>query len=683
MAVSLGTIWFNIRANVTSLAQAARTVLTFGQTAQSAAQKTGQFQKSLDALSTTSVLITGPLGGIATRFQAIASAARHGNIGMVAFVGGFAAAAYGLYKFTKAGIDAKIEMQRLTQAAYAVTGNMVEVAKDFDYARDLANQAGVEFVGLAKQFTFLNAAAQGTNLEGERTKKIFTAVTLASAKLGLGAESTEGALRAIQQMMSKGTMQAEELRGQLGDQLPGAFRLAAQAMGVTTSQLNAMLKKGEVLADDFLPRFADQLIKSFNIDPEAKVDTITSNWARMKNSLFQLALAFDKFSGASTIWNVSLEFMSNAFINLARNIEKAREGISTLVSSKAANEWAGRWTDAFGGVIAGTEVLVKTLDDKIKAIEERARRVKDRWSTNFPPTDDTANRITTSELESYIKSQAAAAKKAAEGYREAQVSLAKVNQEMNVYTMGPGRQFNVALRQLNEDLDINAKVEQFSDALNTAGVATAQVTAMTNEYRTALKSIEDAKIFNEQTVTTFEYLQDTIGQGLTDAVDTFVQALENGKVTMETLKDVARSTVSYMLSQFLKLAVINPLMNSIFGTANPIFTFGKGGLGAVGLGNAAGNIPTPTINPMRSFQEGGWVHGTGPALLHDGERVLNRDEASRGRGQSIVMNINLEGAGDAHIKSIVQRAVIAGVALASGKDRTIRTIYEAQRAGAL
>ena len=41
--------------------------------------------------------------------------------------------------------------------------------------------------------------------------------------MGLSADQTSGVLLALQQMISKGTVQAEELRGQLGERLPGAL----------------------------------------------------------------------------------------------------------------------------------------------------------------------------------------------------------------------------------------------------------------------------------------------------------------------------------------------------------------------------------------------------------------------------------------------------------------------------
>ena len=49
-------------------------------------------------------------------------------------------------------------------------------------------------------------------------------------------------------MISKGKVQAEELRGQLGERLPSAFQLAAKAMGMTTAQLDKFMADGKLTA---------------------------------------------------------------------------------------------------------------------------------------------------------------------------------------------------------------------------------------------------------------------------------------------------------------------------------------------------------------------------------------------------------------------------------------------------
>jgi lambda family phage tail tape measure protein len=142
-------------------------------------------------------------------------------------------------------------------------GDIVAAGRDMDFLRGTATRLGLDLSTTTDAYVKLAAASRETSLEGQRTKDIFTAISEASTVLHLSGEQTSGALMAIQQMMSKGTVQAEELRGQLGERLPGAFQIAARAMGVTTEELGKMLEQGEVIATDFLPRFAAQIRKEF------------------------------------------------------------------------------------------------------------------------------------------------------------------------------------------------------------------------------------------------------------------------------------------------------------------------------------------------------------------------------------------------------------------------------------
>lgn len=167
-----------------------------------------------------------------------------------------------------------------------------DAGADLDYVRETASNLGLELTSLSRSYVQFMAASRGTSLEGQRARDVFEAVAQASSVLGLSAERQEGALRALAQMMSKGTVQAEELRGQLGDQLPGAFRLAAQAMGVTEGELSKMLERGEVIASDFLPRFAaalrsqlgDTAVKAADGAQQA-MNRLASAWERLVQSV--------------------------------------------------------------------------------------------------------------------------------------------------------------------------------------------------------------------------------------------------------------------------------------------------------------------------------------------------------------------------------------------------------------
>jgi tape measure domain-containing protein len=94
-------------------------------------------------------------------------------------------------------------------------------------------------------------------------RNIYSAVTEAGTALNLSKDELSGVFLALGQMISKGKVQAEELRGQLGERLPGAFGLAAKAMGVTTGELDKLLETGKVTAEDMLPKLADALHNKF------------------------------------------------------------------------------------------------------------------------------------------------------------------------------------------------------------------------------------------------------------------------------------------------------------------------------------------------------------------------------------------------------------------------------------
>ena len=157
---------------------------------------------------------------------------------------------------------AQIAFDRIQNSLKAATGSSEAAAREFNFVTKESERLGLSLETTAAEFSKLAAASRGTTLEGKATRDIFTAVSEAAVVLGLSAEQTGGALNAIQQIISKGTVSSEELRGQLGERLPGAFQIASRSIGVTTQELGKMLQKGEVIAGDFLPKFAKELAKT-------------------------------------------------------------------------------------------------------------------------------------------------------------------------------------------------------------------------------------------------------------------------------------------------------------------------------------------------------------------------------------------------------------------------------------
>lgn len=188
--------------------------------------------------------------------------------------------------------------------------------------RESANRLGIEFVTLAETNKKFIAAAKASNFDLEKADKIFNSVANAGAKLKLSNEQISGTFLAIEQMISKGTVSMEELRRQLGDRLPGAFSMAAKAMGVTEAQFNKMVAAGEVMAKDLLPNLADELDKTYGNSQYQKIDSMQASLNRLKNT-------FTEFVMESNI-------ASNVFAPFISGIETAIRSLSGL--SNAADE---------------------------------------------------------------------------------------------------------------------------------------------------------------------------------------------------------------------------------------------------------------------------------------------------------------------------------------------------------
>ncbi|GAB0156233.1 hypothetical protein CHRYSEOSP005_14970 [Chryseobacterium sp. Alg-005] len=211
-----------------------------------------------------------------------------------------------------------------------------QISYQKQFLSELTTKYGLDLVSTTEAYTKYSAAVKGTYLEGERARVIFESFAGASAKLGLSADQNAGIFRALEQMISKGKIQAEELRGQLGDRMAGAFQLFAAGMGVSTAQLDAMLKKGTVVADDVLPKVAERLNDVYNLETAGNMDTLAAAQNRLSNewAFFLDEIASDKesvdfFAGGIDVLTEVVRFLMNTLVTEGA---AARETLDALIS---------------------------------------------------------------------------------------------------------------------------------------------------------------------------------------------------------------------------------------------------------------------------------------------------------------------------------------------------------------
>lgn len=211
-------------------------------------------------------------------------------------------------------------MTKLTVAM----GSLETASNKFSELNSMSNKLGLTTQTLALSYSKFKIAADLAGSKAKDTEKIFKAVATAGAAIKLSNEEVNGTFKALEQMLSKGNVQAEELRGQLSERLPGAFSMAAKAMGVTTAELGKMLERGEVAANDLLPKLADVLQNEFAEGAKKAANSIQASFNRIENGLLSLKKAFSNTDFGNRFGN-SMTLFSSWADELERSKRKLNE----------------------------------------------------------------------------------------------------------------------------------------------------------------------------------------------------------------------------------------------------------------------------------------------------------------------------------------------------------------------
>lgn len=200
-----------------------------------------------------------------------------GSLGSLISAAAVVAAAEKFIEYNRALESTKAALVQLTGSQQSADETLTRIA-------DTADRLGQSSLGLAEQYIQLAAATKNTALEGAATDAVFNSIVGAMGKLGKSSAETSRALAAVAQMASKGVVSAEEMRGQLGEALPGAMQALSQATGITVTDLNKMMESGQLMASDVLPALAKGLNDTFGSDTVARVETLGASIERLKNA---------------------------------------------------------------------------------------------------------------------------------------------------------------------------------------------------------------------------------------------------------------------------------------------------------------------------------------------------------------------------------------------------------------
>ena len=387
----------------------------------------------------------------------------------------------------KACFDASLQMDRLVKSYTTIEGSTSGAVSQLDYIYEISNKLGLEFQSTAEAAKGFFAAGKGSALQKD-LNGIFEGVSQAGAALSLSTEQMDGVFLALGQMISKGKVQAEELRGQLGERLPGAFNLAAKAMGFTTAQLDDMLKKGQVTAEDMLPKLAAVLKDEFGPAAEqaaqgaqGAVNRLSTEW-----NLFK-ATVMDNGPIITAI-NAIKDAMGKA--NAAQREQELEKRMEAAGWEKATTmpmwgvpfgETVKKYTEEQKEIFREYEKVVLADAQKMKSVQEEANKI---LAEGEARTADFLKNTTESKIAALNKD-----------YDETVLALTK---KMILYQQ-QGQDFSGLQKEL---LKVDAEYDRQLEALNKKGMKSAEDAAKkaalsaTNldELRKSVEALEAANI---------------------------------------------------------------------------------------------------------------------------------------------------------------------------------------------
>lgn len=289
-------------------------------------------------------------------------------------IGAFAVSS--LIAFGKEAVATAAKIEGIGNSLKFITGSSANAEKTMAYLRELSNRLGLEFESTAQAFKLFAGATTQAGMTLGQTKSIFESVSKAVTTMGLSADDANGVFLALSQIMSKGKVSAEELRGQIGERLPGAFTIAAKSIGVTEQQLNKMLEQGEILSKDFLPKFAKQLEKDLGGGAENAANSTQAALNRISNAYssfkdwFGSTIVAPIVQGTAkmikAMQDVTPQSKASAMAQADLNAEYAKfeKTINDLEFSELK-------------YIKAQELIMKAKDDEKKAIKDQKQAYSD------------------------------------------------------------------------------------------------------------------------------------------------------------------------------------------------------------------------------------------------------------------------------------------------------------------
>jgi tape measure domain-containing protein len=250
---------------------------------------------------------------------------------------------------------------RNTLKTIAPTAEEVQASNQF--ILDTVDRYNVPLESARTGFTRLYASMAPAGFKGDEIRELFLGISKTSATLGLGADQVDRVTYAFGQMASKGQFMAEEVTGQLGDVIPGALSIMAEAAGMGIKEFKKAMEDGAFVGTEFtrvMNNVPKVLEKEFGKGAEGAAKTFQGLINRMQNSTRLLYEAFEP---------VAVGFLNSVVVPLTSGIKTITDGLNAFFTGTQAKTAGGmafaqeleRLRPTFEGLQANITALIPSF----------------------------------------------------------------------------------------------------------------------------------------------------------------------------------------------------------------------------------------------------------------------------------------------------------------------------------
>jgi len=234
-----------------------------------------------------------------------------------------------LLKIPTAGIE-----QQATQASLFGIFGTKQGQEELKFLQDIAQNSGQSILVLEQAFRRFGPSALLAGTALEAVNKSFKDFSEVGSILHLTEDKMDSLFLALDQMFSKGAVNSEEIKKQLGNVLPAAVEIGAQAMGKSPAAFMKAMEKNEIIAKDFVPKFAELYRKIYGgVDDSVFLsiqDKLFANLMRLKTNYENFNR--ELFDSTQEAMNTTVRAMNTVLISLTENMKGILQGLSVALA---------------------------------------------------------------------------------------------------------------------------------------------------------------------------------------------------------------------------------------------------------------------------------------------------------------------------------------------------------------